>query len=129
LLEIQRVVRQIPVADHVLDYVLALTRGTRVGSDAPLAFLREWVTWGAGPRASQFLVLAAKARAALVGRDHASIEDVQAIAKPVLRHRIVTNYTAQKEGMTADVIIERMLKEVDPSGAVGAGLPGVRGAR
>ena len=126
LLEMQNVVRSIPMADHVYDYVLALTRGTRVRSDAPLAFLREWVTWGAGPRASQFLVLGAKAHAALEGRSHAAIEDVQAVLHPVLRHRIVTNFSASAEGITPDIIIDRLLNEVDPAAAVGAGLPGVR---
>ena len=126
LLEIQRVVRSIPCADHVLDYALALTRGTRIKGDSPLPFLRDWVTWGAGPRAGQYLVLAAKAHAAIAGRDHASIEDVRAIAMPVLRHRIITNYAAEQEGMTSDVIIARMLKEIDPSAGVGAGLPGVK---
>jgi len=127
LLEMQSVVRQIPMADHVYDYVLALTRGTRVRSDAPLSFLREWVTWGAGPRASQFLVLGAKAHAALEGRNHAAVEDVQAVVHPVLRHRIVTNFSASAEGITPDIIIDRLLSEVDPGAAVGAGLPGVRG--
>jgi MoxR-like ATPase len=127
LLELQRVVRGVPVADHVYDYVLALTRGTRVRSEAPLSFLREWVTWGAGPRASQFLVLGAKAHAALEGRNHVSIEDVRAIVHPVLRHRIVTNFSASAEGITSDIIIDRLVKEVDPGASVGAGLPGVRG--
>jgi MoxR-like ATPase len=126
LLEMQNVVRSIPMADHVYDYVLALTRGTRVRSDAPLPFLREWVTWGAGPRASQFLVLGAKAHAALEGRNHAAVEDVQAVLHPVLRHRIVTNFSASAEGITPDIIIDRLLNEVDPAAAVGAGLPGVR---
>ncbi|MCC7011500.1 MAG: AAA family ATPase [Planctomycetes bacterium] len=129
LLEIQRVVRSIPAVDHVLDYALSLTRGTRVKSESPLPFLKDWVTWGAGPRAGQNLVLAAKAHAALAGRDHTAIEDVQAIAKPVLRHRIITNYAAEQEGMTSDVIVERMLKEIDPTAGVGAGLPGVKGGR
>jgi len=128
LLELQHAIRQVPVADHVLDYVLALTRGTRVRSDAPLEFLREWVTWGAGPRASQFLVLGAKAHAAIAGRQHVSIEDVKAVAKPVLRHRIVTNFSAEAEGMTSDRIIERLLVEVNPAAGVGKGVPGVASA-
>jgi MoxR-like ATPase len=126
LLELQRSVRSVPVADHVYDYVLALTRGTRVRSEAPLPFLREWVTWGAGPRAGQNLVLGAKAHAALQGRSHVAIDDVKAIVHPVLRHRIVTNFSASAEGITPDIIVDRLLDEVDPGALVGAGVPGVR---
>jgi MoxR-like ATPase len=129
LLEIQRAVRQVPVSDHVYDYCLALTRGTRVRSDDPLPFLKEWVSWGAGPRASQHLVLGAKAMAALAGRDHVAVEDVRAVAHPVLRHRIVTNFSAAAEGITSDHLIDRLLDEVQPGAGVGAGLPGVTGAR
>jgi MoxR-like ATPase len=128
LLAMQSGIRSIPMADHVYDYVLALTRGTRVRSDAPLPFLKEWVTWGAGPRASQFLVLGAKAHAALEGRNHAAVEDVQAVLHPVLRHRIVTNFSASAEGITPDIIIDRLLQEVDPGATVGAGVPGVPSA-
>jgi MoxR-like ATPase len=128
LRELQEAVRAIPIADHVLDYVLALTRGPRVHSSEPLPFLKEWLTWGAGPRASQFLELGAKTHAAIQGRSHASVEDVRAVAHPVLRHRILTNFTASAEGMTSDKIIDRLLAEVDPSGAVGAGVAGVRSA-
>jgi MoxR-like ATPase len=126
LLELQRAVRGVPVGDHVLDYVLALTRGTRVKSEKPLSFLKDWVSWGAGPRASQFLVLGAKAHAALAGRDHVALEDVRAVVHPVLRHRIVTNFSAAAEGITSDAIIDRMLNEIDPKASVGAGLPGVK---
>jgi len=128
LQELQRAVRSIPIADHVSDYVLALTRGTRVRSDSPLPFLTEWVTWGAGPRASQFLVLGAKACAAIAGRSHVAIEDVRQVAHPVLRHRIVTNFSAAAEGVTSNTIIDRLLAEVEPAAGVGAGLPGVAGA-
>ena len=124
----QHAIRAMPVADHVFDYALALTRGTRVRSDQPLEFLREWVTWGAGPRASQFLILGAKAQAAIAGRNHVAIDDVKAIAHPVLRHRIVTNFSAAAEGMTSDKIVDRLLEEVDPSAGVGAGVPGVASA-
>ena len=128
LLALQKAVRAMPIADHVFDYVLSLTRGTRVHSDTPLPFLKQWVTWGAGPRASQFLVLGAKAHAALEGRSHVAIEDVRVIAKPVLRHRIVTNFSAAAEGVTSDHIVERMLSEIDPGAGVGAGIPSVREA-
>jgi MoxR-like ATPase len=125
LLDLQRAVRQVPVADSIYDYILSLTRGTRVRSDAPLPFLTEWVSWGAGPRASQFLVLGAKAHAALAGRDHVAIEDVRAVAHPVLRHRIVTTFSAAAEGLTSDDVVDRLLQEVDPSAGLAAGVPGV----
>ncbi len=126
LIAMQTAVRAMPASDHVLDYALSITRGTRVRSDEPLEFLRDWVTWGAGPRASQFLVLGAKAHAAIAGRSHVAVEDVRAVAHPVLRHRIVTNFSAAAEGMTSDRIIDRLLDEVDPGALVGSGLPGVQ---
>ncbi|MEZ5979942.1 MAG: MoxR family ATPase [Planctomycetota bacterium] len=126
LLELQRAVREVPVADHVLDYVLALTRGTRVRSDSPLPFLQEWVSWGAGPRASQFVVVGAKAHAAIAGRDHVSTEDVRAVLKPVLRHRIVTTFAASAEGITSDVLIDRIVAEVDPEGVAAGGVARAR---
>jgi len=129
LFEVQRAVRSVAIADHVFDYVLALTRGTRVRAEGTLPFLREWVTWGAGPRASQFLVLGAKAHAALHGRMHVSIDDVRAVVHPVLRHRIVTNFSAAAEGITSDIIIDRLVAEVSPDAHVGAGVPGVPAGR
>ena len=126
LLEMQTAVRSMPVADHVLDYALALSRGTRVHSDEPLDSVKEWITWGAGPRASQFMILGAKAHAAIAGRNHVAVEDVRAVAHPVLRHRIVTNFSASAEGMTPDRIVDRLLAEVDPGAGVGAGVPGVQ---
>ena len=126
LKDLQDAVRAIPVADHVYDFVLALTRGTRVGGTQPLPFIQQWVTWGAGPRAGQFLVLGAKARAALAGRTHVAIEDVKAVVHPVLRHRIVVNYAAQAEGVTSDIVIDRLLQEVEAGGRIGAGVPGVK---
>jgi MoxR-like ATPase len=100
-----------------------------VRSESALPFLREWVTWGAGPRASQYLVLGAKAHAALAGRLHVSIEDVRAVLHPVMRHRIVTNFSAAAEGITSDTIVDRLLQEVSPDAGVGAGVPGVPVAR
>ena len=125
LLAIQEAVRSVPVADHVLDYALAITRGTRVRGGTQLAFITQYVHWGAGPRAGQALVLACKARAALAGRDHVSIDDVKAVAHPILRHRMVLNFSASAEGLTADDLIDRLLQEVDPKAGVGAGLPGI----
>ncbi|MAE28373.1 MAG: AAA family ATPase [Planctomycetes bacterium] len=125
LSELQSLVRAVPVADHVYDHILELTRGTRVRSGAALPFADEWITWGAGPRASQYLVLGAKAQAALAGRDHVAIADVHAVAHPVLRHRIVTNFTAAAEGITPDAIVDRLLAEVRPGSEVGVGVPGV----
>ncbi len=127
LLAFQKAIRGIAIADHVYDYVLALTRGTRSRTEGQLSFLRDWVTWGAGPRASQFLVLGAKAHAALAGRNHVAIEDVRVVAHPVLRHRIVTTFSAQAEGITSDHIVDRLIAEVTPAEKVGAGVPGVPG--
>ncbi len=104
-----QIVRRIPIADHVARYALQLARRTRHNQPDAAEFVREYVMWGAGPRASQYLVLGAKARAALDGRHYASIEDIRAVALPVLRHRIRTNFTADAEGVTTDEIIRRLL--------------------
>ncbi len=123
--ELQAAVREVPVADAVYDYALALTRSSRVRGDTPLDFIKEYVTWGAGPRASQFLILGGKAHAALQGRNHVSTEDVRAVAHPVLRHRILVNFTAQAEGVDSDTIVDRLLESVQPGAGVGAGVPGL----
>src|SRR5262249_32528074 len=94
ILDLQRIVRKVPVTDHVIQYTLSLVRQTRVGENGVPKFIREWLSWGAGPRAVQFLILGAKARALLYGRAHVQCEDIQALAKPVLRHRLLTNFTA-----------------------------------
>lgn len=111
ILDIQDLVRRVPVTDHVLRYVLTLVRQTRVGQPGVPDFVRDSLSWGAGPRAVQFLVLGAKARAILHGRTSASCEDVAALAAPVLRHRIITNFSADSEGVTPDRIVERLLDE------------------
>jgi MoxR-like ATPase len=112
ILELQQIVRRVPVADHVVRYALALARRTRPDRpDAP-EFVRQYVTWGAGPRASQYLVLGAKARAVLGGRFYAGVDDVRAVAHPVLRHRILTNFNAEAEGIKPDEIIRRLLESV-----------------
>ncbi len=110
ILELQKLVRQVPVSDHVTDYALALVRQTRVGQPGVPDFVTEWLSWGAGPRAVQFLLLGGKARALLYGRTHVSTEDIAALAGPVLRHRIVTNFSAESEGITSDKVIEELLK-------------------
>ncbi|MFO0904901.1 MAG: AAA family ATPase [Pirellulales bacterium] len=115
ILELSRVVRRVPIADHVARYALALARRSRPGlPDAP-DFVRTYVQWGAGPRAGQYLVLGAKARAALQGRGHVEIDDIRAVAAPVLRHRLKTNFNADAEGVAADEIIRRLLASVQAS--------------
>ncbi len=117
IVELQRLIRRVPVADHVIRYAVRLARATRGGAGVdggppPPEFVTQWVSWGAGPRASQYLVLGAKTRAVLLGRLAPGIEDVKAVAPSVLRHRIVTNFTAEAEGVKPERIIEDLLKTV-----------------
>jgi len=112
LLGLQEIVRKVPVADHVYAFAVDLVRATRVSEEYCAPEVKRWLDWGAGPRASQYLLLGAKARALLHGRFHATIEDMVAIAKPVLRHRLVLNFAAESEGLTTDMIIERVLGHV-----------------
>ena len=119
LLAMQALVRKVPAAGYIIRYALKLARLTRPhGQDgeAPDAnlpdFVKKYVTWGAGPRAGQNLILAAKARALLKGRPYVAIEDVRAVALPVLRHRVITNYAARADNITTDELIRRLLKEV-----------------
>jgi MoxR-like ATPase len=110
ILDLQHLVRRVPVTDHVINYTLALVRQTRVGEPGVPDFITEWLSWGAGPRAVQYLILGGKARALLHGRTHVQCEDIQALAFPVLRHRILTNFTAASEGVTPDTVIQRLVK-------------------
>ena len=112
LLGLQEIVRKVPVADHVYAFAVDLVRATRVNEPYCAPEVKRWLDWGAGPRASQYLLLGAKARALLHGRFHATIEDMIAIAKPVLRHRMVLNFAAESEGLTTDIIIERVLENL-----------------
>jgi len=105
----QHLVRNIPVTDNVLEYAVKLVTKTRPTSDLASAEVKRLLNWGAGPRASQFLILGAKCHAVLNGKYSPDIEDVQAVAKPVLRHRIIRSYHAEAEGLTADDIIEKLL--------------------
>jgi MoxR-like ATPase len=110
ILELQRLVRRVPVADNVLDSAVALARATRPEEEEAEDFVRQWVRWGAGPRASQYLVLGAKARAVLQGRPTPELEDLRAIARPVLRHRLVRTFRAEADGVAADTIIDRLME-------------------
>ncbi|MBL8725683.1 MAG: MoxR family ATPase [Planctomycetes bacterium] len=115
IFELQGIVRRVPIADAVLDYTLRLVRQTRLTTgDAP-AWVKDWLQWGAGPRASQNLVLGAKAHALLQGRFYVAAEDVQAVAKPVLRHRLITSFAAEADGITTDKVVDRLLAETKPN--------------
>ena len=115
ILRCQELVRRVPVSPFVVSYAVSLAQRSRPGTaDAP-QFVKDYVEWGAGPRASQYLILGAKARTMLQGRYAVSIEDIQALAPAVLRHRIVPNFKAQGEGLTSLDIIRRLLQEVKPS--------------
>jgi len=105
----QNVVRKVPVGEHVYEFAVRLTRQTRPGSNGQAGFVEEMVNWGAGPRASIFLLLAAKARAILQGRYHATTEDVAAMSLPVLRHRVIPTFNAEAAGQSSDDIVRRLL--------------------
>jgi len=110
ILALQRLVREVPVADNVVDYAVNLARQTRPHQNGAPKFIQDWISWGAGPRASQYLVLGAKTRAILDGRPTPDIDDIRAVARPVLRHRLVTNFSAEAEGVTTVQIIDDLIK-------------------
>jgi MoxR-like ATPase len=110
ILELQDLVRRVPMSDHLIHYTLALVRQTRLGQPGTPDFVKEWLAWGAGPRAVQNLILGAKARALLYGRVAVQHEDLQALAAPVLRHRLLTNFTAASEGVTSDQVVKKLLE-------------------
>ncbi len=112
ILALQEVVRRVPVAEHVFIYARDLVRATRPGEAESPRFVREYVSWGAGPRAGQYLILGAKARAILEGRFHVSSKDIAAVAHPVLRHRIVTNFHADSENITTNEVISMLLDKI-----------------
>ena len=112
VLKIQDIVRKVPAADHVVRYAVELVRSTRPNDASCPDLIKKWVSWGAGPRASQYLVLGAKARAVIQGRYHISCEDIKAVAKPVLRHRVLTSFTAEADGINSLYIIDELLKLV-----------------
>ena len=117
VLKIQDVVRNMPVSRHVIEYTTDLVRASRPSSENALPFIKDYVTWGAGPRAAQYLILGVKANAVLNAKVNISCEDVRRIAKPVLRHRPTTNFNADADGVTVDDVIDKLLETVkEPSG-------------
>ena len=112
LVAFQRLVRRVPVADPVLRYALAIVRASRPGSPTCPDSVKKWVAFGGSVRAAQYLVLAGKARALTQGRYHVGIEDIRSMAHPVLRHRVLTNFLAQSEGITSDLLVDRLLSAV-----------------
>ncbi|WP_394749927.1 AAA family ATPase [Spongiimicrobium salis] len=111
IIRLQHLVREVPISDELITYVSALVRATRPETTTN-TYVKEWVSWGAGPRAGQAMILTAKARALLEGRLSVTLEDIQHIAKPVLRHRIVVNYRAESEGISADAVTTALLKAI-----------------
>jgi MoxR-like ATPase len=114
IMSLQQVVRRVPAAPEVIRHALDVVRATRPGEPGALPLINDKLAWGAGPRAVQFMILAAKVRAVLEGRCHVAVEDVRVAAKPVLRHRLVANYSAEAEGYNTDRIIDELLEEVQP---------------
>jgi len=112
--ELQELVLRVPAADHVVRHAVELVRRSRPKEPGAPKFIQDYVSWGAGPRASQYLVLGAKSRAILDGRVAASVEDVRALAKPVLTHRVIANFRAESDGVTSEQLVDRLLEEVRP---------------
>jgi MoxR-like ATPase len=113
IIEFQDLVRRVPVAENVIEFAVTLVNRTRPKSDGAPAFVNNWIRWGAGPRASQYLILGAKTRAILNGRHTPDIEDVKTLAAPVLRHRIVTSFNAEAEGVSTIDIIEKLVNSAE----------------
>jgi MoxR-like ATPase len=126
IIALQETVRRVPCADHVVRYATRLTRATRVGHGEVPKFVSDYVTWGAGPRASQNLVLAGKARAVLNARHHVSTEDIRSVALPVLRHRVLLNFNAEADGVRSDDVIRKLIEWMpsDPSTTMDAAMAG-----
>ncbi len=108
---LQDIIRDVPVSDHVVRYALSIVRQTRIGTEGVPGFVSESIGWGAGPRAVQYLILGGKTRALMYGRTHVSTEDIAALAKPVLRHRLAVNFAAQSDGVTSDDVIAQLIDE------------------
>jgi MoxR-like ATPase len=115
ILGLQELVRSVPVADHVVRYALTIVRQTRVGTEGVPDFVTDQIGWGAGPRAVQFLVLGGKARALLHGRTHVTVEDIQQLCPPVLRHRLVVTFAAESDGISTDDVVRKIIAETPTS--------------
>jgi len=113
IIHLQDLVKKVPVADNVVEYAVELVRKTRPDNDGAPAYIKDWVSWGAGPRASQYLILGAKSKSIFDGRTTPDINDVKSVAKPVLRHRIVTSFNAEAENIKSIDIIERLLNNLE----------------
>ncbi len=116
IIDLQRLVRRVPVSDHLIQYAVDIARSTRPDNDDALDFIKNWVSWGVGPRASQYMILAAKTRAILDGRPTPGPEDVRFAAYPVLRHRIVTSFNAEADGVDTETIVGKLLETVKARG-------------
>ncbi len=112
IMNLQHIVRRVPISEHVVSYATDLARSTRPKGEKVPEFINEWVSWGAGPRAAQYMVVGAKARAVMNGRYNVSVKDIRAMAHPVLRHRVLTNFNADSEGIDSDDIIDKLLEAV-----------------
>jgi MoxR-like ATPase len=121
---LQEIVLRVPVADHVFAYAKKIVRSTRPNMGEAPDFIKNWINWGAGPRASIYLILAGKARAILNGQFHVSCEDIEAVAPSILRHRIACNFTAQAEGITTDKVIEKLLQSIPKTEKLSAAAAG-----
>jgi MoxR-like ATPase len=112
IIALQQLVRKVPAAPHVIHFALRMVRATRVGEEQVPEFISDSVSWGAGPRGVQYLLLGGKARAVLQGRYFVSTDDIKAVAHPVLRHRVITNFSAESAGITPDKVVDRLLKDI-----------------
>jgi MoxR-like ATPase len=110
VLRFHEVVRQVPIAEEIVRYAVQLAAASRPHQKGTPDFINEWASWGAGTRAAQYLVLGAKVRALLKGRAHVTVEDIQTLAQPTLRHRILLNYRAEAEGMTVETVTKRLIE-------------------
>ncbi|MEX0776886.1 MAG: MoxR family ATPase [Phycisphaeraceae bacterium] len=125
ILRLQEIVRRVPTPPHVINYALKLVRATRVHEGEAPSFVNDWVSWGAGPRGVQYLLLGGKATAALEGRAFVTTDDVRRIAHPVLRHRVITNFNAESEGIMPDQVVDRLLETISDKDTAGAVAPEV----